>query len=74
MPVAVLSPIASVPSGSAKGAYSTTPHKKDPYEYQVGLGNVFQSEAIPGTLPDAQNSPQKNKYGLYAEGVCCLLV
>ncbi|KAF9532654.1 homogentisate 1,2-dioxygenase [Crepidotus variabilis] len=69
MPVAVSSPIASVPSGSAKGAYSTTPHKKDPYEYQVGLGNVFQSEAIPGTLPDAQNSPQKNKYGLYAEGI-----
>jgi len=41
--------------------------KKDPYLYQVGFGNQFSSEAIPGTLPIGQNNPQKCKYGLYAE-------
>ncbi|KAH8925787.1 homogentisate 1,2-dioxygenase [Atractiella rhizophila] len=54
---------------SAKAAYSvssSTP-KQDPYTYQVGFGNAFASEAIPGVLPIAQNSPQKCKYGLYAE-------
>ncbi|KAK7044071.1 hypothetical protein VNI00_007787 [Paramarasmius palmivorus] len=52
---------------TATGAFSTTPSEKDPYTYQVGLGNRFASEAIPGTLPDAQNMPQKNKYDLYVE-------
>ena len=28
-------------------------------QYQVGFGNAFASEAIPGTLPIGQNSPQK---------------
>ncbi|KAK0470187.1 homogentisate 1,2-dioxygenase [Desarmillaria tabescens] len=41
----------------------------DPYKYQVGFGNRFASEAIPGTLPQGQNHPQKNKYGLYMEGM-----
>ncbi|KAF8059866.1 Homogentisate 1,2-dioxygenase [Lyophyllum atratum] len=36
---------------------------------QLGFGNSFASEAIPGTLPGAQNSPQKCKYDLYAEQV-----
>src|SRR4051812_5279967 len=35
--------------------------------YQAGLGNVFESEALPGALPKAQNSPQKAPLGLYAE-------
>ncbi|KII89653.1 hypothetical protein PLICRDRAFT_39775 [Plicaturopsis crispa FD-325 SS-3] len=52
---------------TAKGAFITTVSDKDPYIYQVGFGNRFASEAIPGTLPDAQNSPQKCKYDLYAE-------
>ncbi|KAK0204455.1 homogentisate 1,2-dioxygenase [Desarmillaria ectypa] len=41
----------------------------DPYKYQVGFGNRFATEAIPGTLPQGQNHPQKNKYGLYMEGM-----
>jgi homogentisate 1,2-dioxygenase len=53
---------------TAKGPFVTTPVKdRDPYTYQVGFGNRFASEAVPGTLPDAQNSPQKCKYDLYAE-------
>ncbi|TCD61924.1 hypothetical protein EIP91_007716 [Steccherinum ochraceum] len=54
---------------TAKAAFSTPTQKADPYIYQVGFGNSFASEAVPGALPVGQNSPQKNKYGLYAESV-----
>jgi homogentisate 1,2-dioxygenase len=36
-------------------------------QYQAGFGNEFATEALDGALPRAQNSPQKNPYGLYAE-------
>ena len=32
-----------------------------------GFGNHFATEAVPGALPDGQNSPQKLRFGLYAE-------
>ena len=35
--------------------------------YQSGFGNEFSTEALPGTLPQGQNSPQKVAHGLYAE-------
>jgi homogentisate 1,2-dioxygenase len=35
--------------------------------YQKGFLNEFSSEALPGALPQGQNSPQKTPYGLYAE-------
>ena len=35
--------------------------------YQSGFGNEFASEAIPDTLPQGQNSPQRVAHGLYAE-------
>ncbi|EJD06339.1 homogentisate 1,2-dioxygenase [Fomitiporia mediterranea MF3/22] len=58
----------SASSGAtAAGSFSVKPTAKDPYSYQVGFGNRFASEAIPGSLPYAQNSPQKCKYDLYAE-------
>ncbi|TVY58380.1 Homogentisate 1,2-dioxygenase [Lachnellula cervina] len=41
--------------------------KNDPYEYQTGFNNEFASEAVPGTLPQGQNSPRNCRYGLYAE-------
>jgi len=75
----------------AKTSYATLPTERDPYQYQVGFGNRFASEAVwaffrtgpisitaslandgncrPGALPDAQNSPQRVRYGLYAEAV-----
>ncbi|KAJ7163880.1 homogentisate 1,2-dioxygenase [Mycena crocata] len=60
----------SSPLGAtARTAFATTPTDKDPYQYQVGFGNRFASEAIPGVLPEGQNSPQKVKYELYAEGM-----
>lgn len=36
-------------------------------QYLSGFGNDFASEALPGALPQGQNSPQRVPYGLYAE-------
>ena len=38
-----------------------------PPRYQSGFGNHFATEALPGALPEARNSPQRCAYGLYAE-------
>src|SRR3954470_8957382 len=35
--------------------------------YMPGFGNDFETESLPGALPQGQNSPQKLNYGLYAE-------
>ena len=35
--------------------------------YLSGFGNHHQTEALPGALPQQQNSPQQIDYGLYAE-------
>ena len=35
--------------------------------YMSGFGNDFETEALPGALPQGQNSPQRCAYGLYAE-------
>ncbi|KAJ5894812.1 homogentisate 1-2-dioxygenase [Penicillium taxi] len=43
--------------------------RNDPYKYQAGFGNSFESEAVPGTLPQGQNSPQNVRLGLYAEQI-----
>lgn len=34
-----------------------------------GFGNHFESEALPGSLPIGQNSPQICPYNLYAEQI-----
>ena len=39
----------------------------DQAAYMPGFGNDFETEALPGALPQGQNSPQKCNYGLYAE-------
>ena len=38
-------------------------------DYLSGFGNEFATEAVPGALPQGQNSPQRPPLGLYAEGV-----
>ena len=35
--------------------------------YLAGFGNQFTTEAVPGTLPQGRNSPQRAAHGLYAE-------
>ncbi|WP_448213462.1 homogentisate 1,2-dioxygenase [Colwellia sp. MEBiC06753] len=39
----------------------------DQLTYLTGFGNEHETEALPGALPIGQFSPQKVKYGLYAE-------
>ena len=41
--------------------------KLEPPSYMTGFGNDFETEALPGALPQGQNSPQRCAYGLYAE-------
>ena len=39
-----------------------------PHEgYMPGWGNDFETEALPGALPQGMNSPQRCSYGLYGE-------
>ena len=35
--------------------------------YMPGFGNDFETEVLPGALPQGMNSPQKCNYGLYGE-------
>jgi homogentisate 1,2-dioxygenase len=53
----------SKPSSMVQGdaPFGTTPG------YMPGFGNDFETEALPGALPQGRNSPQKCEYGLYAE-------
>ncbi|WP_019173642.1 homogentisate 1,2-dioxygenase [Pseudaminobacter salicylatoxidans] len=37
------------------------------YSYMPGFGNDFETESLPGALPQGRNSPQRPAYGLYAE-------
>ena len=50
--------------GGSRPDSDTTPA---PLRYQSGFGSEFASEALPGALPQGQNSPQRVAYGLYAE-------
>ena len=38
-----------------------------PTGYMPGFGNDFETEALPGALPQGMNCPQKVNYGLYGE-------
>lgn len=39
----------------------------DQTSYMTGFGNEFATEAVAGSLPVGQNSPQRVAHGLYAE-------
>ncbi|MCT4683335.1 MAG: homogentisate 1,2-dioxygenase [Roseicyclus sp.] len=44
------------------------PSLPGPHEgYMPGFANDFETEALPGALPQGMNSPQKCNYGLYGE-------
>ena len=45
----------------------TTSESSVNLSYMSGFGNDFETEALPGALPQGQNSPQKCNYGLYGE-------
>ena len=42
---------------------------QDDLTYQSGFGNHFSTEALPGSLPRQQNSPQRAPFGLYPEQI-----
>ena len=50
-------------SGLQQGASPVGTHKG----YMPGFGNDFETEALPGALPQGMNSPQRCNYGLYGE-------
>ena len=45
----------------------TTSESSVKLSYMSGFGNDFETEVLPGALPQGQNSPQKCNYGLYGE-------
>jgi len=53
----------SLPRGMVRAPAISGPHEG----YMPGFANDFETEALPGALPQGQNSPQKCNYGLYAE-------
>ena len=53
----------STPSGMIRAVTPVGTHE----HYMPGFGNDFETEALPGALPQGMNSPQKCNYGLYGE-------
>ena len=51
----------------AAGRRSHAAKPAEALRYQSGFGSELATEALPGALPEGQNSPQKPPYGLYAE-------
>ncbi|MGR3376556.1 homogentisate 1,2-dioxygenase [Salipiger abyssi] len=52
-----------LPEGMIRAPGIAGPHEG----YMPGFGNDFETEALPGALPQGMNSPQKCAYGLYGE-------
>ncbi|KIW32426.1 homogentisate 1,2-dioxygenase [Cladophialophora immunda] len=52
---------------TATSSFTIVPTECDPYAYQSGWGNRFACEALPGTLPQGRNTPQRCKYDLFSE-------
>ncbi len=56
---------ASAPIGESPAREAS--EETDALRYLAGFGNHHASEAVPGALPEGQNSPQRAPLGLYAE-------
>lgn len=53
---------------SSKLGYKVERTEQDPFCYMTGFGNRFDSEVLPNSTPDGQNTtPQTNKYSLFTE-------
>lgn len=55
--------VSSLPTGMIRAPHVVGTHDG----YMPGFGNDFETEALPGALPQGMNSPQKCNYGLYGE-------
>lgn len=56
-----------MPPDTEKFESGVTPEQQMELHYQSGFCRQFATEALPGALPQGQNSPQRAPYGLYAE-------
>ncbi|KAI9019683.1 homogentisate 1,2-dioxygenase-like protein [Hyaloraphidium curvatum] len=63
----VLAPSSTAVAPRFPGDPAARSNGRDPYPYIPGFMSYCVSEALPGALPDGQNSPQVAPYGLYAE-------
>ena len=52
-----------LPAGMIRAPHTLGTHEG----YMPGWANDFETEALPGALPQGMNSPQKCNYGLYGE-------
>jgi homogentisate 1,2-dioxygenase len=52
-----------LPGGMVRATDTSGTHEG----YMPGFGNDFETEALPGALPQGMNSPQRCEYGLYGE-------
>jgi homogentisate 1,2-dioxygenase len=62
----MMSPDTRIEIGEVHGG-GTAERPAPSVKYLTGFGNVQQSEAIPGVLPQGQNAPQTPPRGLYTE-------
>ena len=62
-------PSSPAPARTAPTAASEPTVTSDGLPYLAGFARVMQSEALPGALPRAQNSPRPAPYGLYCESI-----
>jgi len=62
LPGEIIMTIQAIPQGMVRASVTTGTVEG----YMPGFGNDFETEALPGALPQGQNSPQKCNYGLYA--------
>lgn len=57
----------SAPPSARADIWQTPSGRGSASGYMSGFGNSFETEALAGALPIGRNSPQKCKFGLYAE-------
>ncbi|KAJ3337708.1 hypothetical protein HDU93_000656 [Gonapodya sp. JEL0774] len=62
--------MAFLPHATTKPVHPSVPsNPHDSFKYNLGYGNDFSTEALPGALPIAVNQPQSAPYNLYSESI-----
>lgn len=65
----VSNPSRAIPTGIRSGSGTALPQRQCMWNVNVHLFERVLTTNSPGTLPSAQNNPQKAKYDLYTESV-----
>ncbi|KXS09955.1 Homogentisate 1,2-dioxygenase [Gonapodya prolifera JEL478] len=62
--------MAFLPRATVQPVHPSVPsNPQDTYRYNPGYGNDFSTEALPGALPIAINTPISSPYNLYSESI-----